>query len=516
VLTDTYGPADASYRSLLEAPHAWASAAPDRVLLTEVGGERWTRAETLSEVAGVQAWLASIGVQPGQRVAILCVNSVRMVAAYLAIIGIGAHAVPINAGMRGDVLTYILRHSDVVAAIADHDLAPRLVESEASALSRDRVLLTSDRGDFPTWGPRMPLGRLVMEEAAGDVAQVIYTSGTTSRPKGVLLGPQAILTSAGACARLIHGADEDMVLYTSMPLFHCGAQQVSLWSALISGAQLVIAPRFSASTFWQQMREHGVNHFNFIGQMLSILYAAPESATDRDHSVTAAVGGGPKTAWTEFEQRFGLRIVEMYGMSETFSGCVSQRFDSGKAGTAGQPLPHVGIRILDRDGAIQPDGTVGEIQLRPSQRDFFFTGYLDDPVADREAWDGEWFRTGDAGYVDEDGDLVYQERLNGIIRHKGENISAAAVEAEVVRMPGVLEAAALAVPSDLGEDDLLVAVVADDRVTVEALREYCERVLPTFAVPAHVIILEQFPKTATMRVQKHLIRDEFQRSRQAA
>jgi crotonobetaine/carnitine-CoA ligase len=508
MLNDPYAPESLTYRNLLEIPLLFATAAPDRPLLTDVGGSEWSRAETIAEVSGVQAWLASLNIAPGQRVALFCANSARMIAGYLAVIGMGAEVVPINTALRGDVLTYILDHSRVVAAIADADLVGRLLGTKPGRLSLDRVLLTADRSELTPWPQRRPPGDLVIAEPL-NTAQIIYTSGTTSRPKGVMLGAQAILTSASACARLIHNAQEDSVLYTSMPLFHCGAQQVSLWSTLLSGAHLIVARRFSASTFWQQLDDYEVDHFNFIGQMLSILCTAAPSPADREHRVSVAVGGGPKNVWTEFEQRFAVQIREMYGMSETFSGCVSHTYADGKVNTVGRPLPHIELRIVDQRGRVQQPGQDGEIQLRPRSRDLFFTRYLDDPEADQQAWDGEWFRTGDLGQVDREGYLIYRERLTGTIRHKGENISAAAVELELGKLLGVREVAAVAVPSHLGEDDLLVALVAEPGVTAKDVMDYCAAHLPSYALPEYVVFLKELPKTETMRVQKHLLQERF-------
>lgn len=487
---------------LLDLPIAWAERDSAALALSSVGGDDWSRQELLQQIATVQGWLRAAGVQSGDRIAIMCDNSPRMVASYLAAIGFGAIAVPLNTALPPKAIQYALLHAEVVALIADPIYARGVLEV-SEQLHPDQILVTADASmvgcAWPVASATWDVRNVGQEE---DLAQIIYTSGTTGAPKGVMLSHRTMLNSAWFCASVMHEAREGMVLYTSMPLFHCGAQQVSLWTSLTSGAHLVISPRFSASTFWQQMRDYRVDHFNFIGQMLSILCAAPESEGDRDHTVSLAVGGGPKTVWREFEERFGVGIVEMYGMSETFSGCVSHRPGHGRVGTAGKALPYVDVRVAS-EGVAMPAGSRGEIQLRPVSRALFFSGYFKDPDGTGAAWDGDWLRTKDVGSLDADGYLTFHERVIDIIRHGGENVSAAYIEEILGELPTIRELAALPVPSPLGEQDVMVAVVMEPQASALDVWRYAESALPSFAIPEFVLLVDKLPRTETMRVKKH-------------
>jgi crotonobetaine/carnitine-CoA ligase len=486
-------------KRLLDLPLVWAERDPAAPALTMVGGETWSRARLLSEVAAVQQWLTESGVQPGDRVAILCLNSQRMVASYLAAIGLGALAVPLNTAWKSENFADVLRHAEVKVMIADAEFTKLLPVGQDT----DGIRCLVNDTDAPQEWPHAPRDLHVQNVGGGKgPAQIIYTSGTTGFSKGVVTSHRAIINSAWHCAAIFHEATEEMRLYTSMPLFHCGAQQVSLWTSLTSGAHLVINSRFSASTWWQQMRDYKIDHFNYIGEMLSILAARPPSDEDRAHGVSLAVGGGFKTVWEEFEERFGVGIVEMYGSSETFSGCVSYRPGRGRAWTCGKALPFVEVRIAGPDGSEQETGERGEIQIRPTRRELLFTEYYKNDEANNAAWKDGWFCTKDVGSLDADGFLTFYERLSDLIRHKGENISAAYIESIMKQLDGVEEVVAVPVPSLLGEQDVMIAVTGGPQLTASDVFAFAEDRLPAYAVPEYVLVADSFPKTETMRIKR--------------
>jgi crotonobetaine/carnitine-CoA ligase len=250
------------------------------------------------------------------------------------------------------------------------------------------------------------------------------------------------------------------------------------------------------------MRDYKIDHFNYIGEMLSILAARPPSDEDRAHGVSLAVGGGFKTVWEEFEERFGVGIVEMYGSSETFSGCVSYRPGRGRAWTCGKALPFVEVRIAGPDGSEQETGERGEIQIRPTRRELLFTEYYKNDEANNAAWKDGWFCTKDVGSLDADGFLTFYERLSDLIRHKGENISAAYIESIMKQLDGVEEVVAVPVPSLLGEQDVMIAVTGGPQLTASDVFAFAEDRLPAYAVPEYVLVADSFPKTETMRIKR--------------
>jgi len=478
--------------------------APDALALQMADGEAWSWARLAAETGAIQAGLAGRGLVAGDHVALMCDNSLRMVATLCAIVGAGMVAIPINTALVDRGLAFVLGHCDTQLLIADPPYLERCLA--LGAIEAGRCISTEEGGlDWPTAFGQA--GELVARGCGLDPALIIYTSGTTGDAKGAAISHATALAGAAGAAGVMLEADAQSVIYTSLPLFHCAAQQMGLWAALLSGAQLVLAARFSATSFWEHVRRYRVTAFLFVGPMTSILWKAPPSPQDRRHTVRLAVGGGPRLAWSEFEERFNLKFVECYGMTETFGGCVTHRPGRGREGSVGKALAHVEVDVLDEQGLRAAVGTAGQIVLRPRSSDALFSGYYKRPDLTAAAMKQGCFQTGDLGVLDADGYLFYQSRARDIIRRRGENISALAVEAAAVGCPGIADCGVVGVPSELGEEDLLAVLVADGtappmQVLVEQLRQR----LPAFAVPRYLCFADSLPKTVTGRLQRHLLR----------
>ena len=479
---------------------------PRSIALQIPGQGAWSWERLAGEVASIQSGLRRIGVEPGDRVAIMCENSFRMAASLCGIVGLGAVAVPVNTSLVSSGLEHVLRDSGASALIGDAAYLSRYESLPTKPLGDRPRICVDDGGPGESWSKFLGgEDDLVSEGKPSDPAMILYTSGTTGRAKGVVLSHTCCLTATAASANELFEAASDDVLYTCLPLYHCAAQRLGFWTSVYSGAQLVLATRFSASQFWPEIRTFGVTKFHFIGPMISVLWQAPPTGADRDHRAWLAVGGGPRTVYREFEERFGVTFVETYGMTESFGGCVGHRPNEGRAGTVGKALAHVEIAIspVDELAAGREQGK-GEIVIRPKFPNAIFSGYHNRPDLTDAAFSGGWFKTGDLGAIDKDGYLTFYSRIRDIIRRRGENISAVEVEDTIAQHPSVGESAVVGVPAEVGEEEILAVIVPRAaNVDLPALVAYLQEQLPRFAVPRFFAISDRLPKTATGRVKRH-------------
>jgi carnitine-CoA ligase len=281
--------------------------------------------------------------------------------------------------------------------------------------------------------------------------------------------------------------------------------------SIVSGRPMVLAPRFSASGIVDDLRAHQATVFNYIGAMLTMIYKQPERPDDPANPARLAVGGAaPAELWRAFEKRFGLEILEIYGLTETATFCVGSPPGQARVGKIGKPVSWAEVTVRAHDGSPVADGQPGEITVRSQRANTLFQGYYKNAQATAEAMDGEWFRTGDRGRRDADGYLVFLDRIKDVIRRRGENISSYDVERVVNSHPDVAESAAVGVPSDLGEEEVMVVVVPRGGHALDPgeLVAYCEERMARFMVPSYVRVAEALPKTATERVQKFALRKE--------
>lgn len=458
--------------------------------------------------------LAELGLGPGDRVATVLPNSLELLDVWMGAAVGGNVLVPVNTGLKGEGLRYILEHSESKVVVTDGPLQETLDEA-VPAGSGPSVRLTR--------GVAGPDGRTVADVLAGGdpsritpgdpdgLATILYTSGTTGLPKGVMNGHRPYLTAGVEFTQKFLRVGQDDVLYTTLPLFHVNAQMLSVMGSIVSGRPLILSPKFSASRFFDEIREHEATVFNYIGAMLTMLYKQPAKETDATNPVRVAVGGAaPKELWRDFETRFGLEILEIYGLTETACFCLGSPPDAIKPGKLGKAVSWAEVEVQDEHGTPAPDGEAGEIVVRPKQEDTLFRGYLKNEEATARAMRDGWFLTGDRGRRDEDGYLVFLDRMKDVIRRRGENISSYEVERAANLHDDVAESAAVGVPSDLGEEEVMIVVVPREGVQIDpaAIRAHCAEQLAAFMVPRYVLFRESLPKTATQRVQKFELRKE--------
>ena len=459
--------------------------------------------EVLSNVNRAANGLLELGVRPGERVALLMPNCPEFLWAHLGVIFIGAHSVPVNISQRGQTLQHILSDSDSVAVLLHDDLREALIAvREKCPALRSTVVFAGKAGDGIDWDfDRLMEGPdtepdVELDEPSGGVG-MLYTSGTTGPPKGVVstkydTSPLGIILGAT-------GVQPGETMYTALPLFHGNALLISAIGSILLDAKLALAERFSASRFWDDCRKYEAVEFNALGGMISILLKQPPRDDDRDHQVRVVLSAAaPPDRWEEFQNRFGVKIVEFFGMVDSPGFLLNTE---GRVGSMGKPIANIEFAVVDDDDEPVPPGEIGEIVFRHPMGQL--THYHKLPEATAEAYRGGWFHSGDLAVVDKEGWWYYKGRKKESMRRRGENISAWEIETVVNQHPDVLESGAHAVKSELGEDEVKVVIVPrrGAQPTPESILAFCQGRMAHYAVPRYVEFVDALPKTETHRLQ---------------
>ncbi len=467
--------------------------------------------------ARVGGALSTLGIQPGQRVATMLDPTPAYVAAWFGIAWCGAVDVPINTALKGEFLRHILASSQATALVVHARWVERLDGLDLPDLRSVIVVGSVDpapRGGGESAHQTTTFDDLLAadpvpftELAEDDLLYIMYTSGTTGPAKGVMHNNRSALWNARAWIDILELTERD-VAYSMFPLFHVTARSAVVTASLWGGTPAVLRERFTASGFLDDVRETGATWFGYMGAIIQLLWRQPERDDDADNDLRVAFGAAaPPTLIEPFQQRFGVELLEVYGSTE-LGPATAPRPGRVKRGTMGRACEHVEVEVHDAEGHRCPPGVRGEIVARPAVPFGMFQGYWRQPEATLEAFRNLWFHTGDGGVMDEEGYLTFTDRISDSLRRRGENISSFEVERAVQDHPGVLEAAAYAVPSELTEDEVMVAVVAMEGVTVEPaeLFAHCVEQMPYFAVPRYLRIMAELPKTPSQRVQKFKLR----------
>ena len=473
--------------------------------------ERWLFDETPDRIAKAAGALKRFGISRGDRVALLSPNRPEMMTAILACGWIGAIAVPLNIAAKTRGLRYYLENSGAKLLIADPHLLNAL-EPQAF-LGTALTAIWCLEGGWPRHECGAPLMPACFEAPAlpaencqpGDPLAILYTSGTTGAPKGVVC-PHAQFHWWGLYTAHFLGLRDGERLATTLPLFHTNALN-SFFQALLTGSSLALLPKFSASGFWPAMIETQASVGYLLGAMVPILLAQPEQPHERQHHMRTALGPGvPHPMHVTFYQRTGVTLADGFGSTETnfVIGCQAKDRVPGRIGRL---APGIEARIVDAWDEEVADGEAGELVLRAQHPFAFSSGYfgMDDKTV--EAWRNLWFHTGDRVIRYPDGSFNFIDRIKDVIRRRGENISSFEVEQVLCAIEGVESAAAFAVPSDLAEDEVMAAVVikAGAQLTAETVFAICERELPRYAVPRYLEFLPDLPRTENGKIQKFVL-----------
>lgn len=492
----------------------------DQVALQDVGGRSCTYREYDEANRRWADALRRQGVQPGQTVLTFFTNSFESLHCWLGLAWLGAIEVPINTQFRAQMLEYLIENSRAELMVTSERFLEQLSEVRPQLLSRLRALIVPDlTGEVPHLGTRVIDGGEFLgaaEPAADldgpahyDVSCMIYTSGTTGPSKGVLVPWAELHQFPNAAPPGI--LDESSSYYACLPTFHVGGKSLAYMTALHS-SKAVLREVFSLSEFWSDVRSFGCNTTGLIGIMAQLLLTMPEQPDDADNPLTTIQTAPLFPEIEEFERRFGVKTFTGYGMTEIGAPLYVGHDDRVDWRSCGRIRPGYELRIVDEHDEELPHGEVGELIVRSDRPWELNSGYWGMPEKTAEAWRNGWFHTGDGFRRDAEGNYYFVDRLKDAMRKGGENISSLEVEGYVREHPSVQEVAAIAAPSDFGhgEDEvkLLVIPKPGENLDEAGLLEFLVPVMPKFMLPRYVELVEELPKTQTLRVRKVELRDD--------
>jgi carnitine-CoA ligase len=499
----------------------WVEHKPDHPALVwaprEGAGRRWTYAELQRDVHRLAAGLASRGVAPGEKVLIHSENSPEMVLSWLACAALGAVAVTTNTKSVGAEITYFAEHTEAVAAVTQPQFASML--TGAAPGLRWVAVTADDSGEAPT-ADLSDLAHVPFEALAGDEAAwtprhpepllpfgIMFTSGTTSRPKAVVhTHANAVWASRIGPRNIDLGTDDAYLIYP--PFFHVNAQSWSFFSVLGVGATAVLMPKWSQSRFWPTILDHGVTHVSVMPFAMGALAAADRPA---EHTLRVGVFG---LIMPDLDRMFGIDVYAAYGMTETVTHAVTGRpSERLPTRSMGHVTPGYEIAVVDKDtGELCEQGQTGELWLRGTRGIQLFLGYHNDDEANAKAFEDGWFKTGDMVTMGAGGNVFYQERDKDLLKVGGENVSAKQVEDVVVALPTVQAVAVVGKQHEFLSEVPVAFVITtpgdhDHDALAAEIVDTCSLNLASFKVPRAVYFVDAFPTGTLDKILKNRLRE---------
>lgn len=459
--------------------------------------------------------LNQLGLGRGDRIAMALPNGLEMIASFIAASTVGT-AAPLNPAYTRDEFKFYLDDTTARALIVPPNNA---VEARAAAGDEVLVIEAALNGDgqvqFSSAGTVGPAG-VADHPSSDDIALILHTSGTTSRPKRVPLSHANLMTSAGNVAGTYQLSAEDVSLCV-MPLFHVHGLVASTLATFFSGGTVVVPTKFNPLTFWPIVREHRATWYSAVPTIHQVLLARarntrPEGAEQLRFIRSCSAALAPQTM-ADMEERFGSPVLEAYGMTEAAHQMASNPLppDARKPGSVGRGMA-VEIAILNEASDCLPAGAIGEVSIKGPN---VFSGYEGNMEANAESFSNGWFRTGDQGYLDSEGYLTLVGRIKELINRGGEKISPREIDDVLVTHPAVAEAVCFAVPDRVYGEGVAAAVVLKAECTEKELIAHCRSSLSDFKCPTTIYILDAIPRTATGKIQRRNVATAIARSNDA-
>ena len=493
-----------------DRPFLVVPANPSRCYLPS--GAEITYAQAGGRVDALSAAYRAAGYGLGHRVATLMENHPDYILHKLALNAIGACCVPINPDYRAGETAYLIEHSepDLILTLAAREADIR--EALAQGSHRPPIAISGEFAASLAPATRSAIEGSPTSEAP---ASILYTSGTTGRPKGCVLSHGYEVASGvryaslGGLARLRPRQDR---IYNPLPLYHVNSGVVSLLGAILTGSCQIQPERFHPQRWWPEVVATGATIVHYLGIIAAMLHGQPPTEDERSHCVRFGLGAGIEPQLHRLvEQRFGFPFIEIWGMTEMVR-ILADSFEPRQVGTRafGRAIPGVAVRVVDDEDNDVADTAPGEMLFRHSAetpRRHCFSGYLKDEAATEAAWRGGWFHTGDVVWRGPDGMLHFVDRKKNIIRRSGENIAAAEVEAVLLTHPDVVQAAVMAVKDEVREEEVLACIVLkQDKPAADAAQsifQFCLDHLAYYKAPGFIHIVASLPTTGTQKIQKH-------------
>jgi len=471
-----------------------------RIALTGERGQM-TFAQLCDWSLRASSWLAASGIRQGDHVALVCSNRPAFLMCWFGLANLGAVTVSVNNALVGQGLRYSIEQSESQAIVIEGELADARQTDLAPVLSGRKLFRFEDEADlFERLRAFDPAP--VRDGKTSDPCTIIYTSGTTGAPKGVLNSHGAYIACGRHTVELMQLTAEDRIM-VFLPLFHTNPQMYAVMSALVSGCSLAIIAKFSVSKFFDDARRFDCTAFTYVGTVLAMLTSrGPQQ--DRAHRLRGCVGGGaPLEVWQAVERRFGLRVHELYGMTEIGGWVSGNGTLRRRTGSCGPIRSDMEVRIFDPDDREVPAGERGEIVVRPRGSDLILSGYFRNAEASWRSSRNLWFHTGDAGSIDAEGFLYFHGRMTEIIRRGGESISPSDVESILLEHPLLRDAAVVGVPDPIFGQAVKAVVVRAQPVDAAAVCDFLKGRIAAFMLPRYVEFVDAIPRTETQKIQRN-------------
>ncbi|WP_033289731.1 AMP-binding protein [Amycolatopsis jejuensis] len=474
----------------------------------------------VDQVQRVAAGFAAAGIGKGDKVVVHLPNCPEFLFSWFGLAWLGAVTVPSNVANTAAEMDHVVSFSDAVGVVTAPAYCAMFDQVTAHLPAvRLRVSISAPAGSWLPFATLLEHGAEAPEAdvSSDDLAELLFTSGTTARPKAVML-THANCLSAGEREWRVLGLDSGDRCLTALPAFHVNAQTLTILSALTVGASCVLLAEYRASRFWAQVREHRATALSLVAMQVRTLLAQPPDPADRDHSVRRVMFAINvlDEEKTTFEERFGVELINGYGLSEAMTiVTIAPVHGEKRWPSIGLPAPDRRVRIVDEHGADVRPGEVGELIVGGVPGRNLMQGYYKDPKATAETLRDGWLYTGDNAYADLRGYVYFFDRRKDVIKVAGENVSASEVERVLLTHPEVAEAAVIAAAHTIRDEVPVAFVVGTPGTTptAAALTEHCAQHLAKFKVPAEVTIVGELPKTSVGKIEKRVLRQQIETRR---